>query len=217
MARYWCAIIWLGLAVGEVLSNASSTLEGVSVSTGLSTGGTSGTLPASDDQTTRRNRSGLLTLRGLFQDLEAYRRRLSTTSTSNEASSNRGGAPTAPPLVPLAFTRDPVCNMSAFVKQARACWKEAAVYSEKPEGICAPKVDAKFRRCLVRVTRQTSCEDDERANERIRREVDSQRAHCIGAPARRAAAAPANIVAPSASRFLFAGASLLALCRLPAN
>ncbi|XP_075732497.1 uncharacterized protein LOC142775063 [Rhipicephalus microplus] len=105
MARYWCAIIWLGLAVGEVLSNASSTLEGVSVSTGLSTGGTSGTLPASDDQTTRRNRSGLLTLRGLFQDLEAYRRRLSTTSTSNEASSNRGGAPTAPPLVPLAFTR----------------------------------------------------------------------------------------------------------------
>ncbi|KAL3214346.1 hypothetical protein MRX96_007146 [Rhipicephalus microplus] len=79
--------------------------KGVSVSTGLSTGGTSGTLPASGDQTTRGNRSGLLTLRGLFQDLEAYRRRLSTTSTSNEASSSRGGAPTAPPLMPLAFTR----------------------------------------------------------------------------------------------------------------
>ncbi|KAL1440112.1 hypothetical protein MTO96_009926 [Rhipicephalus appendiculatus] len=107
--------------------------------------------------------------------------------------------------------------MSAFLKQARVCWKEAAVYSDKPEGICAPKVDAMFRRCLVRVTRQTSCEEDERASQRIRGEVDSQRAHCIGSSARRAAAAPTSIVAPGVTRFLFAGAALLALCRLPAN
>ncbi|KAH6948199.1 hypothetical protein HPB50_023161 [Hyalomma asiaticum] len=112
---------------------------------------------------------------------------------------------------------DPVCNMSAFLKQARGCWKEAAVYSDKPEGICAHKVDAMFRRCLVRITRQSSCEDDERAKQRIRGEVDSQRAHCAGASARRAAAAPLSLVAPSVARFLSAGATVLALCRLRAN
>lgn len=200
----------------EVCSHASTTPEGVSGSSGLSAGGLNGTRLEPGVQTTLDSHSGLLALRRLIQDsLAAYRRRFSTTSTSSEAPA--GGRLTAPPRVPLAFTRDPVCNMSAFLKQARGCWKEAAVYSDKPEGICAHKVDAMFRRCLVRITRQSSCEDDERAKQRIRGEVDSQRAHCVGASARRAAAAPLSLVAPSVARFLSAGATVLALCRLRAN
>lgn len=213
MARYRCALIWLGLAVGEVWSHASTAPEGVSSSSALSAGG-NGTRPEPGVQTTRGRRSGLLALRRLFQDsLAAYKRRFSTTSTSSEVPSSR--APTAQPRVPLGFTRDPVCNMSAFLKQARVCWKEAAVYSDKPEGICAHKVDAMFRRCLVRVTKLSSCEDDERAKQRIRGEVDSQRAHCVGASAHRAAAVSLSL--PRAASFLFAGATLLALGGPSAN
>ncbi|XP_070390407.1 uncharacterized protein [Dermacentor albipictus] len=213
MARYRCALIWLGLTVGEVWSNASTLPDGASGRSALSAGG-NGTRPELGVQATRGSHSGLLVLRRSFQDsVAAYKRRFSTPSTSGGDPS--ASAPTSRPRVPFGFTRDPVCNMSAFLKQARVCWKEAAVYSDKPEGICAHKVDAMFRRCLVRVTKLSSCEDDERAKQRIRGEVDSQRAHCVGASPHRAAAV--CLVAPRAAHWLLAGATLLALCGLSAN
>ncbi|KAG0430468.1 hypothetical protein HPB47_022670 [Ixodes persulcatus] len=76
----------------------------------------------------------------------------------------------------------PFCNMTAFMKLQRDCWKASAVFSSEPGGICSLKAGSLFRRCLVRVSTATSCSGDERALKRIRNEVDSQRAKCAGVP-----------------------------------
>nr|XP_054933878.1 uncharacterized protein LOC129387990 [Dermacentor andersoni] len=114
MARYRCALIWLGLTVGEVWSNASTLTDGVSGSSALSAGG-NGTRPELGVQTTRGSRSGLLVLRRLFQDnMAAYKRRFSTPSTSGEAPS--ASAPTSPPRVQ---------RQRADLATARAAWIHA--------------------------------------------------------------------------------------------
>ncbi|KAM7283496.1 hypothetical protein ISCGN_000604 [Ixodes scapularis] len=82
----------------------------------------------------------------------------------------------------FGLTRGPFCNMTAFMKLQRDCWKASAVFSSEPGGVCSLKAGSLFRRCLVRVSTVTSCSGDERALKRIRNEVDSQRAKCAGVP-----------------------------------
>ncbi|XP_064467166.1 uncharacterized protein LOC135378169 isoform X2 [Ornithodoros turicata] len=92
---------------------------------------------------------------------------------------------TAHTHVPIGLTRDPTCNMSAFVRLLRECWKAASVYSTKPDGQCSLKVNSLFRRCVIRIQTATSCSDDERAQERVSAELDSQFSRCPNPPNRR--------------------------------
>ncbi|XP_077524505.1 uncharacterized protein LOC144136226 [Amblyomma americanum] len=205
MTGYHCTLIVLGLTVGAAWGFEHTISEGVTPGAPAVTGnGTGQELSGVEGE----RGSVLRAVQRWFQNsLEKYRLRFTTTTVSRESTSESS----AHTHMPLGFTRDPVCNMSAFLKQARLCWKTAAVYSDKPDGICAHKVDAMYRRCLVRVTKQTSCEEDERAQQRIRGEVDSQRAQCVGASFPRAAASPWGFGAPSLGRFILATLLVLAL------
>lgn len=194
MLGYPCIILWFGMTIQEVWTADNTLTEG------------------NDTVVPPVRPSALMTLRRWFQRQVMPHRPYPATPRSQTSETT-----TTHTHRPLGYTRDPVCNMSAFVRQARQCWKAAALYSDKPDGICAHKVDSLFRRCLVRVLRVTSCEDDERAKQRIRGEVDSQRAQCLGGPVRRTANGSPGCPAPFMACVLLAAVLFLLLPPPPLN